>query len=119
MAARVDSPQRTLGDETLESFFVSIKYGRLDEEKPRKPRQTSQIVDPATLDERLTPDALERRLLTLAFQNRAPSVAKAAAAELLERKAPRVKNPEQGLTANEARKLTDIYDRLFLEMHTA
>ena len=92
---------------------MATNYGSIDPSK-RKPRQKS-LIDHSAAEEqdRLTPEALEARLGSLAYQNRAPSVAKAAAAELLERKAPRVKNPEQQLSPDESRRLADIYERLF------
>ena len=90
---------------------MGINYGSLGEPKPRKKREKSLIVHEQAED-RSTPEALENRLINLAFQNRAPSVAKAAALDLLERKAPRQKNVEQGLTADEARRITDIYDTI-------
>lgn len=95
---------------------MTIKYGSIDEQQPRK--RLKSLIDHSTdemTDARLTPEALERRLARLAYQDRAPSVARSAAAELLERKAPRIKNPEQALSANDARRLTDIYERLFVE----
>jgi hypothetical protein len=98
---------------------MSIKYGAIEEAKARKPRAKSLIVHDGVGADRTTPEALVQRLTNLAYQNRAPSVAKAAAAELLERIAPRVKNPEQGLSAGDARKLADIYERLFTETQTA
>jgi hypothetical protein len=94
---------------------MPINYGSIDRSQ-RKPRAKSVIDHSAGEDQdRGTPEALEGRLLNLAYQNRAPSVAKAAAAELLERKSPRVKNPEQSLSPDEVRKICDIYDRLFRE----
>ena len=99
---------------------MSIKYGQIEQETKRKRFRniTAQAQEAAEDKADLSPEWLERRLLTLARQNKAPSVAKAATAELLERKAPRVKNPEQGLSANEARKLADIYERLFTPTST-
>jgi hypothetical protein len=52
------------------------------EKKQRKPGEQSFI--PRLSSEELTPDALKQRLTQLALQNRAPSVAKAAAETLLE-----------------------------------
>ena len=63
--------------------------------------------------DKLSPEALEQRLASLAFQNKAPSVAKAAAAELLERKTPKTRSVDQGLTAADVRRVCDIYERIF------
>jgi len=93
---------------------MSTKYGNIDHSKPkpRKPRQKSVIVQNQIEDDKLTPEALERHLGTLAYNKRAPSVAVRAATELLERKAPRSKNPEERLTADDVRRICDIYDRI-------
>ena len=93
---------------------MTIKYGQDEELRKRKGRRSIIPQDFVPTD-KTTPEALEARLAALAYQNRAPSVAKSAAAELLERKAPKQKNPEAMLTANDARKITDIYERLFVE----
>ena len=92
---------------------MTIKYGSIDS-KPRKKRAQSLIVYED--ENNLTAEALEKRLGTLAFQNRAPSVAKAAAAELLERKAPRERNPDKRLTADEARRIEQVYSSIFEPM---
>jgi hypothetical protein len=83
-----------------------------EQPKPRKPRQKS-LINHASLEGKDSPQALEARLLQLALQNRAPSVAKAAAEALLERKAPRQRNPDRGLTVEEALRIADIYERIF------
>ena len=54
-----------------------------------------------------------KRLLQLAGQNRAPSVAKAAATELLERVEPKRDRQEAQLSTKDAARLSEIYDRLF------
>lgn len=94
---------------------MAINYGSIEPKKPRKKYCRTQV-DPSVAGvnpEERTAEVYETRLHGLAFQNRAPSVAKAAAAELLERKSPRKNIEEQRLTADEARRICDIYERIF------
>ena len=94
---------------------MPINYGSIDRSK-RKPRR-NHLMNHGSLEashsEPITAEALERRLQQLATQNRAPSVAKAATTELLERKAPKKQIQDAGLTAGEANRIADIYERLF------
>jgi len=97
---------------------MSIKYGSI-EPGARKPRQKSLINHNATAvsADDLSDEALKqfskKRLLELAKQNRAPSVAKAAATELLERVEPKKERADAQMTATDAARIADIYERLF------
>jgi len=93
---------------------MKTKYGSIDIQAQIQRKKRSRSVIPSTqVPAELTPETLERRLAELSFQNRAPSVAKAAAETLLERKAPRSKSPEQAITAADAARIAEIYDRIF------
>jgi len=67
---------------------MATNYGSIKGEtkRPKRLSRVRAIIAAANepLD-KLSPEALEQRLAALAFQNKAPSVAKAAATELLER----------------------------------
>ena len=96
---------------------MALNYGSIkhEQKQPKRISRVKAIIAAANEPvDKLSPEALEKRLASLAFQNKAPSVAKAAAAELLERKAPKTKNVDQGLTASDARRICDIYDRIFV-----
>ena len=54
-----------------------------------------------------------KRLLELAKQNRAPSVAKASASELWERVDPKKERAEAQMTAAEAGRIANIYEDMF------
>jgi hypothetical protein len=90
---------------------MSIKHGSLDKE-PRK-RRNSNITLPNADIEEATPEALKTRLLQLSKQSRYPAVATTSTKELLERIEPKKTTPEPALSAEDARKIAGIYDRLF------
>ena len=92
---------------------MSIKYGSLDKDQPRKKRAKSIIHHDDSGNEKISGPALKARLAHLAYQNRAPHVAVRAADTLLERVEPRKGTPESQLTAAEAMRICDIYERIF------
>jgi len=100
---------------------MPINYGSIDHSKPRKKPEKHLINHDAigTPAEGLSDEQLKQfsrqRLLELAKQNRAPSVAKAAAAELWERVEPKKERPEAQMSSAEAARIATIYDRLFGE----
>ena len=97
---------------------MAINYGSIGDDKPKPPKKGKKSPKKDEIeikDEQLTPSALEQHLGRLAYQKRARSVAVRAATELLERKAPKTKNPEERLTAGEARRICDVYDAIFSE----
>ena len=96
---------------------MATNYGSIHR-RARKPRCIPLIDHSDQVNgEPIHPDDMARnmeaRLLELSKQNRAPSVAKAAAAELLERAKPKKSPQEPEMTVAEASRLVDIYDRIF------
>jgi|SRR5215467_1618669 len=89
---------------------MSIKYGSLDHKPPNKKKKSKDEIE--IKDELLTADALEKHLCTLAYKSSSPHVRKASTAELPDRKAPKSKNPEQNITASDARRICDIYEEI-------
>jgi len=95
---------------------MGINYGSLGEPKPRKKREKN-LINHGSLDasaDGLTDEQLKqfsrKRLIELAKQQRAPSVAKAAAAELWERVEPRKEQREAQMSAADAVRIADIYE---------
>jgi len=95
---------------------MGINYGSLGEPKPRKKREKN-LINHGSLDasaDGLTDEQLKqfsrKRLLELAKQQRAPAVAKAAAAELWERVEPKREQREAQMTAADAVRIADIYE---------
>jgi len=89
---------------------MAINYGNIDHSKPPKKGKKSPKQDEIREDQ-MTAEALEKHLAALAYKSSSSHVGKAATAELLERKAPRSKNPEERLTADDVRRVCDIYER--------
>jgi len=97
-----------------------INYGSMDR-TPRKKRET-HLLKHDTLDvsgDGLSDEQLKnfsrKRLIELAQNKRAPSVAKSAAAELWERVEPKKEKAEAQITASEASRIADIYRDVFAE----
>src|SRR5215472_19263329 len=95
---------------------MGINYGSLGEPKPRKKREKNLINhDPLDASaDGLTDEQLKqfsrKRLIELAKQQRAPSVAKSAAAEIWERVEPKKEQREAQMTAADAVRIADIYE---------
>ena len=97
---------------------MTIEYGKIDHSKakPRKKRQKNLINhDPLDVSaDGLTDEQLKqfsrKRLIELAKQQRAPSVAKSAAAEIWERVEPKKEQREAQMTAADAVRIADIYE---------
>jgi len=100
--------------------MAGINYGSMDR-TPRKKRET-HLLKHDTLDvsgDGLSDEQLanfsRKKLIELAQQKRAPSVAKSAAAELLERVSPKKERAEALISPAEAIRIADIYDAVFAE----
>lgn len=99
---------------------MAINYGQPDfGKKERKPRAKSLMNHDALnapIDE-LSDEQLKqfskRRLIELARQTRAPHVASSAAKEIWERVEPKKERPEASMTAADAARIADIYEKLF------
>jgi hypothetical protein len=91
--------------------MTPINYGSI--EGPGKPRKkpAKSLINHNELDG--TPEGVEKRLLEMVHQKRAPAVAVRAAVEYLDRKAPKPKIPDTSMTAQDALRICDIYERIF------
>jgi hypothetical protein len=99
---------------------MATNYGSIGENpKPHKKRRKHLINHDAIgasadgfTDEQLKQFS-RKRPTELAKQQRAPSVAKSAAAEIWERVEPKKERPDAQITNPEANRIADIYDAVF------
>lgn len=96
---------------------MAINYGTIERgQRKRKPRAKA-LIDHKALEspggELTGAGEMKARLRQLAMQNRAPSVAKAAATELLEREEPKKIYQDPGISGADAVRIADIYEMLF------